>query len=260
MNYTKQGPFVEDAAPPVGPAQLNAFDDGLADAHADQEYGTRAARPAASTAKKNHIYWAYDTGERFLCDGTTWQPLTVGTAGLQDGAVTPAKLATATTQQWRDILTVTGEIGVGHVVVTEYAVTIGNNMNLFTYGSAGSARAAFMVNPDHYALAGKSVYFRVLRTTITNGVALAFGISGYMRNVSVGAGGSSAPAVTASTLRASIGGGIAYGTNNHYEEHSGDFQLPAGDWYYTFGLSYNTGPVPAGFAADVVLRLQTRTY
>lgn len=94
MQYVKRN-FTQGAPPAMNEANLDAMDDAIADAHADQEYGTLAARPAASQAKANHIYWAYDTGERFLCDGTQWLPLTVGNGSLQDGAVSLAKLGAA---------------------------------------------------------------------------------------------------------------------------------------------------------------------
>lgn len=74
-DYTKQGPFIEDAAPPVGPAQLNAFDDAIKDAAEHNRYGTLAARPAAAATNKGHIYWAYDTGQQFRSNGVSWDEL-----------------------------------------------------------------------------------------------------------------------------------------------------------------------------------------
>jgi hypothetical protein len=98
MDYTYVG--WQEAAPPyVSGGNLLKMDQGIMDAHNDQEYGTFATMPPASAAKKNHIYWAWDTGERFKCDGTQWLPLTVGNAGLQDGAVSLAKLGAGVTAQ-----------------------------------------------------------------------------------------------------------------------------------------------------------------
>lgn len=96
-DYTKRGPFVPDLPPAFSPAVANAMEDGIKDAAEHHRRGTLAARPPASALNKNHVYWAYDTGERFLSDGATWNPLPVGTAGLQDGAVSLAKLGTGVT-------------------------------------------------------------------------------------------------------------------------------------------------------------------
>lgn len=71
-DYTKQGPFNEDAAPPVGPVQLNAFEDGIKDAAEHHKIGTRAALPAAAPANKNWLYFCSDTFELFRSDGTAW--------------------------------------------------------------------------------------------------------------------------------------------------------------------------------------------
>lgn len=122
MQYVKRN-FTQNAPPAINETSLDAMDDAIADAHADQEYGTFAARPVASQAKKNHVYWAYDTGERFLCDGTQWLPLTVGNGSLQTGAVSNTKL------------------GQGAVTYDKIATWLGNNPMLAawlattTYGS-----------------------------------------------------------------------------------------------------------------------------
>lgn len=91
--------------PRISAANLNKMDAAVLDAATHHKRGTFAAMPAASAANKNWIYWAYDTGERFISNGATWDPLPVGNGALQDGAVTLAKLGASVAT----VLPATGE-------------------------------------------------------------------------------------------------------------------------------------------------------
>lgn len=93
MDYTIRGPWHDDAAPDILAADLDAMEAGIQDASTHHKRGTLAAMPAAGPANKNWIYWAYDTGERFMSNGVAWQALPVGTNALIDSSVTTAKVA-----------------------------------------------------------------------------------------------------------------------------------------------------------------------
>lgn len=109
--------------PRISAANLNRMEAGILDASTHHKRGTFAAMPAASAANKNWIYWAYDTGERYMSDGVTWNPLPVGNGALQTGAVSNTKL------------------GAGAVTWDKIATSLGNNpmlaawLAVTTYGA-----------------------------------------------------------------------------------------------------------------------------